>query len=221
MNTLDGKVVLIAGAGRGMGRVLAERFAGQGARLAANDISPNNVEQVVAGLPGARAYVEDITRKMAVQALVKQVEDDFGRIDILINHAAVEPQIPLLDMDEWDWHRTLDVNLTGAFLMMQSIGRMMREQGRGVMVNIIQAGGLASESRAAYLASMSGLAGLTRAAAGEFSRYNIRVHAVGTGLGAFQYADGPVANNVAESVLYLCGEAAADLNGQIINVEEP
>jgi NAD(P)-dependent dehydrogenase (short-subunit alcohol dehydrogenase family) len=221
MNTLDGKVVLIAGAGKGLGRVLAERFAGQGARLAANDISPNNVEQVVAGLPEARAYIEDITRKMAVQALVKRVEDDFGRIDILINHAAVEPRVPLLDMDEWDWHRTLDVNLTGAFLMMQSIGRMMREQGRGVMVNIIQAGGLASEGRAAYLASMNGLAGLTRAAAGEFSKYNIHVHAVGTGLSAFEHADPPVAKDVAESVLYLCGEAAADLNGQIINVEEP
>jgi len=219
MSAFNGKVVLIAGAGKGTGRLLAERFTGQGASVAANDISPNNVEQVVAGLPNARAYIEDVTRKMAVQALIKQVEDDFGSIDIFINHAAVEPHMPLLDMDEWDWHRTLDVNLTGAFLMMQSIGRLMREQGGGVMVNIIHAGRRDLDSRAAYLASMHGLAALTLAAAGELSEFGIRVHAVGTGLGDFHHADRLVPDNLADSVLYLCSEAAAGLNGQIINME--
>ncbi len=221
MSTFNGKVVLIAGAGKGTGRLLAERFTGEGAYVAANDISPNNVEEVVARLPKARAYIEDVTRKMAVQALIKQVEDDFGRIDIFVNHAAVEPHMPLLDMDEWDWHRTLDVNLTGAFLMMQSIGRAMREQGGGVMVNIIHANGRTPEGRAAYLASMHGLAGLTRAAAHELSEFGIRVHAVGTGLRDFHHADRPLPGNLADAVLYLCSEAAAGLNGQIIDMEEP
>ena len=79
----------------------------------------------------AKAYIEDVAKKVGAQVLVKQVEDDFGRIDILVNHAAVEPRSPLLDMDEWDWHRVLDVNLTGAFLMTQSVGRVMREAGGG------------------------------------------------------------------------------------------
>jgi len=138
MNKLEKKVVLITGAGKGSGRLLAQAFAERGARVAANDISPVNVEEVVdtiiakGGL--ARAYIEDVAKKVGAQHIVKQVEDDFGRIDILINHAAVEPHIPLLDMDEWDWHRVLDVNLTGAFLMTQSAGRVMRAQGSGVIV---------------------------------------------------------------------------------------
>lgn len=221
MNDIAGKVVLITGAGRGSGRLLAERFAAQGARLAASDISPINVEEVAAGLADARAYVEDITRKLAVQALVKQVEDDFGRIDILINHAAIEPRAPLLDMDEWDWHRTLDANLTAAFLMMQSVGRMMRAQGGGVIVNILTTGDQdLLKDRAAYVASVHGLAGLTRAAAHELFEYGIRLHAVGTGLAAFHRAEGPTPKDLAGAVLYLCSEAAAGLTGQVINVEE-
>jgi len=124
---LKDKVVLITGAGRGIGRRLAGALAERGAVVAANDISPINVEEVVAGINArggkAKAYIEDIAKKVGAQTVVKHVEDDFGRIDILINHAAVEPRVSLLDMDEWDWHRTLDVNLTGAFLMIQSAGR--------------------------------------------------------------------------------------------------
>jgi NAD(P)-dependent dehydrogenase (short-subunit alcohol dehydrogenase family) len=221
VNDFAGKVVLITGAGRGAGSLLAWSFASQGARLALNDISPVNLEELVAGLAGARAYVEDITRKLAVQALVKQVEDDFGRIDILVNHAAIEPHAALLDMDEWDWHRTLDANLTAAFLAMQSVGRMMRAQGAGVIVNVIPAGSRELlKERAAYLASLHGLAALTRAAAQELSEYGVRVHAVGTGLVSLQRADGPVPKGLAEAVLYLCSEAGSGLNGQIINVEE-
>src|SRR3990172_4276226 len=119
MNHIKDKVVLITGAGKGAGRALAEAFAEHGAFVAANDISPINVEQVVDGIIArggkAKAYVEDVAKKVGAQALVKHVEDDLGTIDILINHAAVEPHTPLLNMDEWDWHRTLDVNLTGAF----------------------------------------------------------------------------------------------------------
>jgi len=114
-----GKVVLITGAGKGYGRALAEAFAARGACVAANDISPVNLDPLVAQPNGLiKAYVEDVAKKVGAQAVVKQAEDDFGKIDILINHAAVEPRVSLLDMDEWDWHRVLDVNLTGAFLMM-------------------------------------------------------------------------------------------------------
>ena len=79
--------------------------------VAANDIFPINVEQVVDGIIArggkAKAYVEDVAKKVGAQALVKDVEDDFSRIDILINHAAVEPHTPLLNMDEWAWQRRL------------------------------------------------------------------------------------------------------------------
>jgi NAD(P)-dependent dehydrogenase (short-subunit alcohol dehydrogenase family) len=184
MNKFQNKVVLITGAGKGGGRILAQAFAGQGAIVAANDISPINVEEVVdrivAGGGRAKAYIDDVAKKVAAQNIINQVEDDFGRIDILINHAAVEPSVPLLDMDEWDWHRVLDVNLTGAFLMVQSAGRVMRERGSGVIVNLIAASARDERNEAAFLASMQGLAGFTRQAARELNPYGIQVYMVET-----------------------------------------
>ena len=176
------KVVLITGAGKGCGRVLAEAFAGRGASVAANDISPVNVDEVVNGIlkkgGRAKAYIEDIAKKLGAQLIINQVEDDFGQIDILINHAAVEPRVPLLDMDEWDWHRVLDVNLTGAFLMTQSVGRVMRARGTGVIVNLITETAGDEGRQAAFVASMNGLRGFTGQAARELGQYGIRVHAV-------------------------------------------
>lgn len=189
MNKLENKVVLITGAGKGAGRALAEAFAEHGAFVAANDISPINVEGVVDGIISrggkARAYVEDIAKKVGVQAVVNSVEDDFGRIDILINHAAVEPHGPLLKMDEWDWHRTLDVNLTGAFLMTQSVGRVMMtsspngEKGGGVILNLVAGPGEGGVKEAgAYFASKAGLAELSKQADVELSPHGVRVIAV-------------------------------------------
>src|ERR1044071_6497410 len=182
MNKLKDKVVLITGAGKGSGRSLAQALAEQGSLVAANDISPINVEEVVSQIVArgghARAYIEDIAKKVGVQHIINQVEDDFGHIDILINHAAVEPHVPLLDMDEWDWHRVLDINLTGAFLMTQSVGRLMRVQGSGVIINLITES-IADKNRgAAFIATMSGLQGLTRQAASELAPYGIQVYAV-------------------------------------------
>lgn len=182
MIELTGKVVLITGAGKGRGRLLAEAFAERGACVAANDISPINVDEVVNGIMKrggrAKAYVEDVAKKLGAQLIINQVEDEFGQIDILINHAAVEPHVPLLDMDEWDWHRVLDVNLTGAFLMTQSVGRVMRAQGRGVIINLITESARDESREAAFVASMNGLNGFTRQAARELSPYGIQVYTV-------------------------------------------
>ena len=193
MNDLKDKVILITGAGKGSGHILAKAFAERGAILAANDISPINVEEIVDHINAqggrSKAYIEDVAKKSGAQHLIKQVEDDLGHIDVLINHAAVEPHIPLLDMDEWDWRRVMDVNLTGAFLMIQSVGRVMREQGSGVIINLITAPDSEVQnaraddrregrSEAAFVASMNGLEGLTHAAARELNPYGIRVYAV-------------------------------------------
>ena len=182
MGDLNGKVVLITGAGKGCGRILAQAFAQRGAVVAANDISPVNVDEVVNQITQqggrAKAYVEDVAKKLGAQWIINQVEDDFGQIDILINHAAVEPHVPLLDMDEWDWHRVLDVNLTGAFLMTQSAARVMRANGHGVIINLITESASDGRPEAVFAASMSGLSGFTRQAARELSPYGIRVYAV-------------------------------------------
>lgn len=182
MNNLKDKVILITGAGKGSGRLLAQAFAERGAIVAANDISPINVEQLVDEINQqggrAKAYIEDVAKKVGVQNLINQVEDDFGRIDVLINHAAVEPNVPLLGMDEWDWHRVLDVNLTGVFLMTQSVGRVMKEKGGGVIINLITESTRDERFEAAFVTSMNGLTGFTRQAARELSPYGIRVYAV-------------------------------------------
>ena len=182
METLKDKIVLITGAGKGSGRILAQAFAEQGAIVAANDVSPVNVEEVVEQIVvkggQAKAFIDDIAKKVAVQNIINQVEDEFGQIDLLINHAAVEPNIPLLEMDEWDWHRTLDVNLTGAFLMTQSMGRVMRLRGSGAIINLITNPGSEDHGKAAFIASMRGLDAFTRQAAWELNPYGIRVHAV-------------------------------------------
>jgi NAD(P)-dependent dehydrogenase (short-subunit alcohol dehydrogenase family) len=219
MNSYDGKVVLVTGAGRGAGKAIAEAFAARGAKVALNDISPVNVDEVVAqisaGSGQAKAYVEDVAKKVSVQAMINNVTDEWGRVDILVNCANVEPHTPLLDLDEWDWHRTLDVNLTGAFLLIQSVGRVMREQEGGVIVNVIAVAGRAEmPDRAAYVASKFGLAGLTRQAALELAPHDIRVNAVCTGMPELATSE-ESHDDVAAAVLALC---ANDSTGQIINI---
>jgi NAD(P)-dependent dehydrogenase (short-subunit alcohol dehydrogenase family) len=175
----NGKVVLITGAGRGAGRMLADAFAGQGALVAANDITPVNVEMVVAGINGAggraTAHIHDIAKKVDVQAMVNNIIDEHGRIDILLNCANVMLPAALLDIDEWDLHRVFEVNAIGTLLMMQSAGRVMRAQGGGIIVNVVR---IPASAPASFIASRAGLASMNLRIQEELSAYGIRVFAV-------------------------------------------
>ena len=222
-----GKVVLVTGAGRGAGRAVALAFAAQGALLAVNDITPINLDQTVAQVQKmggqVKDYIFDIAKRLPASVLVDEVLGDWGRLDILVNHANVKPRATILEMDEWDWQRTLDVNLSGVFYLMQSAGRAMREQGGGVIVNIGWTTGRAHglSDRFAYLVSNSGLAGLSREAAHEFAAYNIRVNMVCDGPPAGQEQSENASTRLpqaAELVLFLSSPAAAHITGQVIPV---
>jgi NAD(P)-dependent dehydrogenase (short-subunit alcohol dehydrogenase family) len=220
MNTFTGKVVLIAGAGLGVGRALAEAFAAQGAMVAANDLTPINLDETVARIRAAgglaQPFVADIASKLALQTMLYEIADAYGRIDILLNCASAAPADALLEIDEWDWRRALDINLTGPFLLMQSVARMMLPQGGGTIIHFTE---IERESAAA-LSGQSGLVGLTRAAAREFAPDNIRVHLVCSGdpkLGISEPELIPgLPENPVELGLYLCGENAGHLNGMVI-----
>jgi NAD(P)-dependent dehydrogenase (short-subunit alcohol dehydrogenase family) len=245
MSEFKGKIALVTGAGRGIGRAIAQAFADQGAKVAANDISPVNLDETIAQITAAggqaKGIVADVSKKMAVQTMIEEILDEWERIDILINNAGVEPHAPLLELDEWDWRRTIDVNLGGPFLTMQSVGRVMREQGGGVIVNVGSIAGRAHglKDRSAYVASKMGLIGLTREAARELAEHSIRVNAVCPGVietemtAALRQNEATVKKwledipqsrlgkpvDVSGVVLFLCSEAASYLTGQAINVD--
>lgn len=179
MNKPAGKIILITGAGRGTGRQLAQAFAARGAIIAANDISPLNVdavvEEIIAAGGQARAYIHDVAKKVAVQAMVNQVMDDFGRIDVLVNCANVQPPAALLDLDEWDLHRAFEVNAIGTFLMMQSVGRVMRAGDGGLMINVVKFPG---DAPASFIASRGGIAAMSARADEELKVHGIRVMSI-------------------------------------------
>ncbi|MBI5567980.1 MAG: SDR family oxidoreductase [Chloroflexi bacterium] len=239
------KVVLVTGAGRGIGKAIALAFAREGAKVAVNDINPDSCEATtndIKALDGeAAAFHADVSNKMAVQAMLIDLEDRWGRVDVLINNAGVEPHKPIVQLDEWDWDRTIDVNLKGAFICSQSAGRMMIKQGGGVIVNIASIAGRAAglRDRSAYVASKTGLIGFTKECAREFAAHQIRVNAVCPGVIVTEMTahlrdnaaqlqkwleDIPLGrlgepDDVTGLVLFLCSDAARYITGQAINVD--
>jgi NAD(P)-dependent dehydrogenase (short-subunit alcohol dehydrogenase family) len=175
-STIAGKVVLITGAGKGIGKKLALALCQKGAIVAANDITPINVDPVVeecrknGGI--AKAYIHDIAKKVDLQTMVNNLVTDQGRIDVLINTANVNFPGKILEIDEWDLHRIFEVNAIGTLLTIQSVGRVMRAAGNGMIINCAQ---IKSDSTASYIASRSGLNNLQSALVEEFTAYGIKV----------------------------------------------
>jgi 3-oxoacyl-[acyl-carrier protein] reductase len=226
MEDFKNQVALVTGAGRGIGRAVAESLAARGAIVAANDITPIHLDETLEHIlsTGGRAkdYVFDVAKRAPIQAMVNMILEDWGQIDILINSAGVEPHAAILDMDEWDWARTVDVNLSGPFLTMQQVGHFMRERRRGAIVNLgAMMSSEAQRERAAFLASKSGLAALTQAAALEFAEFNVRVNLVCLDKsGSVDLADfrrmldeAGFPQDIVGLIMYLCSSAAAEITG--------
>ena len=178
-NRLSGRIILITGAGRGAGRKIALALAAHGAFVAANDLTPINLDPVVDEIQSeggrAQAYIHDIAKKVDVQVMVNNIVSEHGRIDVLINCANVQLGTPLLDIDEWDLHRIFEVNTIGTLLVTQSAGRVMRTQGSGLIINIVK---IPPNAPVSFIASRAGLLAVTERLADEWRGYGIRVAAV-------------------------------------------
>lgn len=177
---LDNKVALVTGAASGIGAAIAEAYAAKGARLALCDLDEAGAAEMTDRLgAGAKAFACNVADPDSVARCVEGAADAFGRIDILVNSAGIVDLAPAEDIAFAAWQRTLDVNLTGSFLMAQAVARRMIGQGGGKIVNLAsQAGSVAIDGHIAYCASKFGVIGMTKTMALEWGPYGICVNSI-------------------------------------------
>jgi NAD(P)-dependent dehydrogenase (short-subunit alcohol dehydrogenase family) len=171
--SLDGKVAVITGGASGIGAAIASAYAAKGAKVVILDLT-------VASEPGdVAAFTCDVTDQTSVVAAVDQVMQLHGRIDVLVNSAGVVQLAPAEELSLSAWNTTLAVNLTGAFLLCQTVGRIMLQQRRGKVINLAsQAASVALVAHAAYCASKFGLVGLTKVLASEWAGRGVTANTI-------------------------------------------
>lgn len=183
---LDGKTALVTGASGGLGKAMAIALAQAGADVAAHCRVDGGADETCAAIEdlGRNAFSVsgDMFEKDVPVKLVEEVVEEFGRIDILVNNAGMIRRSAAVDFSEEDWSTVLEVNLSAVFRLSQAAGKKMIEQGGGKIVNIASLlsfqGGITVP---AYTASKSGVAGLTKAFANEWAKFNVNVNAIAPG----------------------------------------
>ena len=173
MTRADGKVAVITGGASGIGAAIASAYAAKGAKVVILDLT-------VPSEPGhVAAFACDVTDQVSVVAAVDQVMQLHGRIDVLVNSAGVVQLAPAEELSLSAWNTTLAVNLTGAFLLCQTVGRIMLEQRHGKVINLAsQAASVALPAHAAYCASKFGLVGLTKVLASEWAGRGVTANTI-------------------------------------------
>jgi len=183
---LDGKVALVTGASSGLGQAIAIGLAEAGAHVACHARSAGKAQDTIASIVKlgrrAEAVEGDMAETETPASVVEQTLEKFGQIDILINNAGMIRRAPAVDYTEDDWSTVIQVNLSSVFRLSQAAGRKMIDQGSGKIVNIASLlsfqGGITVP---AYTASKSGVAGLTKALANEWAKFNVNVNAIAPG----------------------------------------
>jgi NAD(P)-dependent dehydrogenase (short-subunit alcohol dehydrogenase family) len=181
---LRGRVALVSGGGRGIGQAIALAFAREGARVAVADVDGATATATARRIGGRRALAlqMDVADSMSVDAGFAALDRRWGRIDIAVANAAIEPIVPFLELEEDTWDRILDVNLKGTFLVAQRAARRMARRRRGVIITLSSVNAeVARPESAAYAASKGGVRQLTKAMAIGLAPLGIRVNAIGPG----------------------------------------
>ena len=233
----------MTGASRGIGRAIALRLAAEGANVAVNYHVKSDAAQAVASeieACGVRAHVvqADVGAPEDVERLIKQAQDSFGRIDVLINNAGITRDQLLMRMSLEEWSSVIDTNLTSAFLVTKAALRPMLRARYGRIVNITSISGvMGNAGQANYAASKAGLIGFTRSVAREVASRSITCNAIAAGVIDTEIWEGVpesaieamlslipagrkgTPDDIAEAVAYLASEQAAYVTGQVLNVD--
>jgi 2-hydroxycyclohexanecarboxyl-CoA dehydrogenase len=193
MRGLQGKVVLVTGAGRGVGKAIAERLTEEGARVAVTDVDEKSALGTAAEFDGAAGFRLDITDAAEVVTTVGEIVAALGPVDALVNNAGWDQLSPFLDTDEDLWDRIIDINLRGPIRMTKAVLPGMVERQAGRIVNISSdAGRVGSTGEAVYSACKAGIIGFSKTVAREVARSGVTVNAI---------CPGPTATPLLESMV--------------------
>ena len=243
MSRLQDRVAVVTGAGRGIGKAIAERFAAEGAKVAvvsrteANSVSA--AEAINAQFPGAaKPYAVDVADSAAVLALGKQIIADFGTVDILVNNAGVTRDTLALRMSDEDWDLVLDTNLKGAFNLVKAVQLNILKSKCGRIINISSVIGLIGNAgQCNYAASKAGLIGFSKSLAREFAGRGVTVNAIAPGFISTDMTHGlndqikdeilkkvPLgclgeASDISNAAAFLASDEARYITGQVLTVD--
>ncbi len=175
---LTDKVAIVTGAGRGIGKAIAEAYAAAGAKVVCTARSTSEIEAVASAI-GGLAVTCDVSKETDIQELMKQTRDTYQRIDILVNNAGAVAREPTHKLATEDWDNVINVNLRGVFLCCKYALPSMLDQGSGCIINISSGAGVVGPpNRSAYAASKHGVMGLTKTLHAEYLRAGIRSHVI-------------------------------------------
>jgi pyridoxal 4-dehydrogenase len=235
---LEGRVAIVTGAGQGIGRAIAEKLRAEGASVVVADKNAETAEKTAAEI-GGTAHVTDVSDPDQVSALVAAAASQFGKIDILVNDAAIVPFVPWEELDFAEWRRVMAVNIDGVFLMCKAVYPHMKQAGYGRIVNIasnvVTAG---TPNMAHYVSSKGAVFAFTRSLATEVGAHGITVNAVAPGLTASEgvlaspHAEAfdfvvslqsiprrAVPADIAPAVAFLASEEAHWITGQMLTAD--